>query len=149
MTKTQLQNLITTAITLDQKIVELTTSLAGLKASLVAEAVSRKDDHIATDGGGKSWTAQDTSGNIARVTFPGPTLKASIKGEGKGIKKIRAVAGQWFNRLFLQAPKYVPVETFRTGAVYFLGGTVGRKLIRLCETKSQPRVSFETKDTPK
>ncbi|MFA7334827.1 MAG: hypothetical protein WC130_11135 [Kiritimatiellia bacterium] len=146
MTTTQLQILITTAIALDQKIAELNTALADLKARLVAEAVSRPDDHVATDGGGKSWTAQDVAGNIARVTFPGPALKASIAGEGRSIEKIREAAGNMFVRLFRQAPKYVPVEKFRDESVALLGAAEGRKLIRLCETKSQPRVSFETKE---
>ena len=140
MTTSQLQILITTAIALDQRIAELDTSLTELKARLIAEAFSRPDDHAETDGGGKSWTAQDAAGNIARVTFPGPALKASIAGDGKGIEKIRAAAGNFFARLFSQAPKYVPVDKFRDEAVALLGAADGKKLIKLCETKSQPRV---------
>jgi len=149
MTTSQLQTIITSAIALDQKIVELTATLTDLKDRLIAEAVSRPDDHTETEGGGKSWTATDAAGNIARVTFPGASLKASIAGEGKPIAKIRAAAGNMFTRLFRQAPKYIPVEKFREEAVSLLGAAAGRKLIKLCESKSQTRVSFETKDQPK
>lgn len=149
MNTEKLQTMITTAIALDQHIVELSETLADLKDRLIAEAITRPDDHIATDGGGTSWTAPDASGNIVRVTFPGPGLRATIAGEGKVIDKIRAAAGSFFSRLFAQAPKYAPVEKFREEAIALLGSAEGKKLIRLCETKSNPRVSFETKELSK
>lgn len=148
MTKEKLQTIVTTAIAVDQKIAELTETLKDLKADLVAEAESRTEEQTVTDGGGRSWTAQDAAGNIARVTFPGPAIKASISGEGKGIERLREASGAFFTRLFVQAPKYIPAPNFRDEAAALLGRDA-RKLIRLCETKSAPRVSFETKELPK
>lgn len=146
MNNQKLQETIAQAILLDREIAALTTELSALKKMLVAEAASRKEEHVATAGGGKTWTAQDAVGNIAHVIFPAPALKACIDGESKLIEKIRAAAGQLFPRLFRQAPKYVPIETFRNEAEALLGAAAGRKLIRLCESKSLPRVAFETKE---
>jgi len=148
MTKDTLQALVATAIAIDQEIADLNEKLKELKAELVAEAKDRKEEQTVTEGGGRSWTAQDAAGNVARVTFPGKAIKGSISGEGKTIDRIRTAAGALFPRLFKQAPQYIPVEKFRDEATALLGRNAS-KLIRLCESKSATRVSFETKELPK
>jgi hypothetical protein len=145
MSPQKIKTIVSEAIALDRQIVEMNRDLAALKSVLVAEAKSRNDNHSPTDGGGRSWTAEDHEGNIARVTFPAPTLKSSVNGEGKTIEKIRDAAGQWFSRLFQQAPKYVPTPEFREQAEALLGRAAG-KLIKLMTSESAPRVSFEVKD---
>ena len=147
MTPAKLNIVVSAAIAVEKQIAELEQQRARFKAELVAEAASRPEEHQPTDGGGNSWAARNALGDIVRVTFPGPALKSSISGEGKAIEKIRDAAGNFFTRLFRQAPKYIPVEKFRDEAEALLGAAGGRKLIRLCEAKSQPRVSFEIKET--
>jgi hypothetical protein len=144
MTDAKLKSLVTAAVRLDRQVTELDEELKAVKAELVAEATSRAEEHVDTDGGGKSWTATGTDGCIARVTFPAPSLKSKIDGEGKGIEKIKAAAGKLFDRLFRPAVTYRPVDNFRTEAAALLGGQAG-KLVKLCQTESSPKVAFETK----
>jgi hypothetical protein len=146
MTPAKLNIVAIAAIAIEKQIADLEKQRARFKTELIAEAASRPEEHQPTEGGGKSWAVKNSNGDIVRVTFPGRALKSSISGEGKSIEKIRAAAGNFFTRLFKQAPKYIPVEKFRDEAEALLGGAAGRKLIRLCEAKSQPRVSFEIKD---
>jgi len=141
----KLKMLVTEAVVLDRLIAERNVRLKEIKCLLIAEAIYRQEECTETDGGGQAWTAEDEDGNIARVNFPAQTLKASIDGEGKTIEKVREAAGNFFNRLFHQAPKYVPVVDFRTEAGLWLGKDA-KKLIKLCSTDSSPRVSFETKE---
>jgi len=140
----KLKQLVTEAVVLDRLIAERSARLKEIKTELIKEANRRPEEHTGTMGGGLSWTAEDEIGNIARVNFPAPTLKASIDGEGKTIEKVRQAASTHFTTLFNQAPKYVPVNGFRALAESFLGGKAS-KLIKLCTTASSPRVSFETK----
>ena len=95
-------------VSLDREINEKTERLKQIKAGLVAEARSREDELIPTEGGGTRWTAEGGDGCIARVNFPAPTLKAKIDGEGKAIEKIKQLAGGVFSRLFIPAISYKP-----------------------------------------
>jgi hypothetical protein len=147
MNDMKLKQLVTEAVALDRLIAAREKQLKEIKAALIGEAKARKEEHAKTEGGGRSWTAEDEIGNIARVTFPASPLKGSIDGEGKMIEKVRAAAGTFFTTLFNQAPKYVPAENFRSLAESFLGGKAA-KLIKLCTSKSSPSVSFETKEKP-
>lgn len=142
MKDTQLKDLVFEAISLEQNISQCTNRLKEIKTLLVNEARSREDEHVATEGGGSSWTTQSTNG-CARVTFPGAKLKATIKGEGKCIEKIKEVAGKLFARLFIPSVTYKPVPNFRDEAAALMGRTAG-KLIKLCEGDASPTVSFET-----
>jgi hypothetical protein len=143
MTDQKLRNLVTEAVQLDRKIAELEGSLKLLKADLVNEARSREEEHVATDGGGSSWVAQGCDGCVCRVTFPGPTLRGSISGEGKTIEKIRALAGTAFNRLFTPSIAFRPIGEFRFVAQAELGKGAG-KLIKAVTSETSPKVSFET-----
>lgn len=146
MTNSKLSVLVTESVQLDRKIAELTDHLKRLKAALITEAESRQEEHVPTDGGGASWTAEGSDGCIARVTFPGPSLKSKIDGEGKAIEKIKAAAGKLFDRLFRPAVSYRPVENFRA-EVESLMGKGAPKLVRLVESESSPKVAFETKES--
>lgn len=147
MTEQKLQELVTRAVHVDREIAELTNELKTLKAALVTEAASRAEEQIATEGGGTSWMRRAADGSAARVTFPGPALKSSIDGEGKVIEEVKAAAGRHFERLFRPVIHYEPVAEFRRQALDFLGVS-SRKLIKLCTRKSNPSVSFETKEEP-
>ncbi len=78
------------------------------------------------------------------VNFPAPSLKSKIEGEGKAIEKIKQLVGAVFSRLFIPAISFKPVEKFRDEARALLPKTDATKLIKLCQTESAPRVSFET-----
>lgn len=145
MNDTRLVGLIAEACATDRKIAQLKDVLDGMKKQLAAEAESRPDEHVATDGGGWSWTREGGDGNVCRVTRPGDALKPAIDGEGKAIEKVRAACGAHFGRLFLQAPKWRLVDGFREEAVALLGKGAG-KLIKLVTKACQVSVSFETKE---
>ena len=141
---TKLQYLVTEAVSLDREISEQTERLKALKAQLVEVAREHEDEFTPTDGGGLRWTAEGKDGCIARINFPAPSLKSKIEGEGKGIEKIKQVAGAIFNRLFIPTISFKPVENFRDEAKALLPKGELTKLIKLCQTESAPRVSFET-----
>ena len=141
---TKIQNLVTEAVSLDREISEQTDRLKELKAKLVETAREHEDELTPTDGGGLRWTAQGNDGCIARVNFPAPSLKSKIEGEGKAIERIKQLAGAVFSRLFVPTISFKPVENFRDEAKALLVKADGNKLIKLCQTESAPRVSFET-----
>ena len=144
MTDNILKSLVTEAVSLDREINEKTDRLKELKAELIAEARSRESELTSTNGGGSRWTAEGSDGCIARVTFPAPTLKANIDGEGQVIEKIKNLATGVFTRLFVATVNYRPVEKFREEASALLPKVDANKLIKLCQSASAPRVSFET-----
>jgi hypothetical protein len=141
---TKIQNLVTEAVSLDREISDQTERLKEIKAQLVEAAREREDELVPTDGGGLRWTAEGNDGCIARVNFPAPSLKSKIDGEGKPIEKIRQLAGAVFSRLFIPTITFKPVENFRDEARALLAKTEANKLIKLCQSESAPRVSFET-----
>jgi len=140
----KLQNIVTEAVSLDREISEQTERLKELKAQLVEAAREHEDELTPTDGGGLRWTAEGKDGSIARVNFPAPSLKSKIEGEGKSIEKIKQLAGAVFNRIFIPTISFKLVENFREEAKALLAKTEANKLIKLCQTESAPRVSFET-----
>ena len=141
---TKIKNLVTEAVSLDREISEQTDRLKEIKAQLVEAAREREDELVPTDGGGLRWTAEGNDGCIARVNFPAPSLKSKIEGEGKPIRKIKELAGAVFSRLFIPTITFKPVENFRDEAKALLAKADANKLIKLCQTESAPRVSFET-----
>lgn len=148
MTDPNTRKMVAQAIKLGRVIVTLQARLDAYKDLLVMEAESSPEEQTETEGGGKSWVCQDAVGNIARVTFPAAALKSDIKGSGKSFLVILSSAGKEFNKLFEKAPKWKLVDDFRARAEKFLGKPAAAKLIKLVTTKSEPRVSFETKDNP-
>lgn len=145
MIDTKLKQLVAEAVSLDREISLQQERLKGLKSQLVIEAQSRLDEAAETEGGGKGITFQGLGGDIARVNIPAPALKAKIDGAGKPFQKIKSMAGKFFDSLFVPSVVYLPVDGFRAEASTLLGRDAGR-LIKLCETESRPRVSFETKE---
>lgn len=145
MSPAKIATLVSETVALDREIREKTAELKERKASLCALAVAHSDEATPTEGGGKSITFTGTEGSIARVTFPGASLKAKLDGESKVFPKIKEAAGKVFDRLFRPAISYRPVENFRDEAAALLGKGAD-KLIRLCSGESAPSVSFETKD---
>jgi hypothetical protein len=141
---TKLQNLVTEAVSLDREISDQTERLKEIKAQLVEAAREREDELVPTDSGGLRWTAEGNDGCIARVNFPAPSLKSKIDGEGKPIEKVKQLAGAVFSRLFIPTITFKPVENFRDEARALLAKGEANKLIKLCQTESAPRVSFET-----
>ena len=146
MTASVLRNLVTEAVSLDREINEKAERLKELKAALTAEAQTRKTELAATDGGGTRWTAEGSDGCIARVNFPAPSLKGKIDAEGKTITKIKQLTGRVFSRLFIPTLTYKPVEDFRIEAAALLPKAEATELIKLCQSASTPRVSFETSE---
>lgn len=146
MKDTTLRALVAEAVSLDRQKSEIENRLKEIKADLLCEADTRRDEHTPTDGGGSSWTAEGNDGCIARVTFPGAKLKSSIPGVGAAIQKIQQAAGRAFGLLFSQIPAWKPCEDFRHRAAELLGPREAKKLIKLCETASSPTISYETKD---
>jgi hypothetical protein len=146
MTENILKNLVTEAVSLDREISEKTDRLKELKAELVVEARSREGELASTDGGGRRWTAEGSDGCIALVNFPAPTLKTKIDEAGEVIEKIKNLAAGVFAGLFAPTSSYRPVERFREEAAALLPKADASKLIKLCQSASAPRVSFETSE---
>ena len=107
-------------------------------------ARGREDEHTPTDGGGQRWTVEGTDGCIARANFPAQTMKSKIEDEGKAIEKIKQLAGSAFTKLFVLAIMFKPLEDFREEARALLAKGDADKVIKLWQTASAPRVSFET-----
>lgn len=144
MNTTTRQTIVDEAVTLVRQIKKDSDRLKALKLDLIEEAKSSPWECIATEGGGKSWTAEGKDGSVARVTFPADSLSSEIK-EGEPImEKIRKLTGKVFDRLFRPSVSYRPVAEFRAEAVTLLGEIAGNQLIDLCESETSPRLSFET-----
>jgi len=144
MTQKLIQKLVTQAVLLDREISEKGDLLKHLKAQLVEVARENPKEFTKTEGGGCRWSAPGDDGCIARINFPAPTLKAKIDGEGKAIEKIKELAGRLFTRLFVPSVSFKLIADFREEVLEVLPKAEATKLIKLCQTESAPRVSFET-----
>lgn len=142
MTKTEIETLVSSAIKKDRAIERLKDDLKTIKETLVAEASHHEDEFTKTEGGGSSWIAKGKGEEIARVTFPAKSLKKAFDPAVKTFDKIKTAAGKAFAKLFKSKTVYVPVENFREEAKTELNGGASR-LIKLCESDSNPSVSFE------
>lgn len=146
MTDRNLKNLVTEAVLLDREINDKSERLKELKSKLVETARVHDHELLPADGGGLRWTVEGHDGCVARVNFPIPTLKGKVDGEGKSIEKIKKLAGKLFNRLFVPTISFKPVSNFRDEAAALLEKGDANKLIKLCQSDTTPRVSFETAD---
>jgi hypothetical protein len=147
MTNAELQDLVTTAVETDRHSALLTAEAAVLKKRLIAEAKRREKQQVDIPDGGKAITFAGTNGCTARVVFPKPTLSSSIDGTTKKFDKVKTLSGQGFKSLFLPVEKYALVFNFREIAQAVAPKT-SAALIKLCTSNSQPRVAFETKQSP-
>lgn len=145
MTKTQIQSRISRCLDIQRNIAEWQKELKEHKEALTAEAESRSEEHVPTEGDGWSWTHQDAEGNCVRVTQPARKLKGTINGESKALVDIRELAGRHFMNLFIQVPAYRPVENIRDEAVALLGRDA-KRLIKLITSESPTQVAFEVKE---
>jgi hypothetical protein len=145
MTKQKLAGLVDEAIRLDRVIQESTERLKEIKADLIVEGEANPNKE-ATNGGGWSVVLDGTDGSIARVTQPGPKLKASVDAESKAGASLKEKVGKLWNQLFQPVVKYKPVENIRDLANELIGGAKARAIIAAVTTESSPSVSFETKE---
>lgn len=146
MNELELQTLVSEAVALHREITIKNEQLKALKAGLVREARLRPLELELTNRGGKRWTAEGTDGCIARVNFPACSLLADIDGEDDMVQQLRTIAGVHFRKLFATVKSYQLVENFRVEAAALLPAPKATALTKLCESESQPRVSFETAD---
>lgn len=146
MTPDKLRNLVTTAVSLDRQIADLTDQLKRMKEQIALEAESCAEDATATEGGGLSLTFEGNDGCIARVTTSAATLKSTIKGDDKKFPKIKDAACGCFGRLFETELVYKLVPEFREQALGMLAAKDAAKLIKLCESPGRTSVAFETKE---
>ena len=146
MNELKLRNLLDQAVKVQRKIALLEARADEIRDVLIALATTA-DDKTPTDGGGESveWKASDSS--VVRVTFPAPSLKSCINPETPAGAKILDKVGRWKDQLFSPVLKYSLVETFRDKVRELIGGATGEAVIRACETKSSPKVSFELRES--
>lgn len=145
MNEKRIRTVVAKAVQVDREIARLKADLDELKEQIRAEAESRPEEQQKTDGGGWSVVFEGDDGCAARVTREGDGLVAGLDGESPKLAKVRAAAGRHFDRLFLQAPRYVPVTGFRQAALDLLGREAVR-LTKLVERKGKTNVAFETKE---
>lgn len=146
MTEIKLQKLVDQAVELDCQVQKQIADLKWLKEQLAFEAGTRADEQVKTDGGGWSVALAGTSGQIARVTQPGPKLKATINAEkGAGAKLIKLL-GKFKDHLFTPVLVYAPVENFRERVKEFFAPATAKAIIMACESASAVQVAFETKE---
>ena len=145
MTDQKLRTLIAQAIRLDRGISQAEDKLKGLKAQIAAEAETRPDEQIATEGGGTSITFEGAGGCIARVTRTAAALKSAVSPTDKKFAKIKELTGTQFPWLFQTAVVHTLVPDFRKTAANLMGDDA-KKLIKLCENPGKTTVSFETKE---
>lgn len=148
MNDQKLKNLIDAAIVVDRQINALDEKLKGLKKQIAAEAQTREELAIATEGGGTSTMLEGGIG-FARVTETARSLKSEVSPEAKDFSKIKEAAGDVFARLFVPEIVHKLVPNFRDQAAELLGEPAAKKLIKLCENKGQTKVAFETKEAAK
>jgi hypothetical protein len=146
MNENKLKQLVAEAVCLDREISIQQERLKDLKARLVAEAQSRLAATGDSPPARTAFTFHGVNGDVARISLPGPSLKARMDDGGRAFAKIKTIAGRFFPALFVPSVVYTPVARFRSEAGLLLGRNASR-LIRLCESDSHPRVCFETKQT--
>ena len=144
MNELQIKTLVDGAIALHREIATRTEQLKALKAELVHQARCHSAELDSTGSGGKRWTAAGTDGAIARVNFPAPALVPELDAQCEKAKQAQVLAGGNFRRLFTPVKIYLLGDDFRAQAKALLSAPNAEALLKLLETDSAPRVSFET-----
>ena len=132
------------AVALHREIATKSEQLKALKANLVQQARLNPEALVATESGGKRWSATGSDGCIARVSFPAAALISEIESDGEVTKQIQAIVGNHFRRLFTTVKFYQLIDDFRAQVGALLPKRKAEALLKLCEAESAPRVSFET-----
>lgn len=145
MSAPKLSALVADLIRINRERAAKDQEFADKRKLLFLEAKERKAEFVKTDGGGFSWTAVSEDGSIARITFPARKLKGSISEGSDAFEDIEKLVSD-LSVLFDEGTTYKPCANFRELAVKVLGDTNGKKLIKLCESKSEPTLSFEVKE---
>ena len=70
MKENEIKKLVDEAVTLHREIADKSEHFKNLKSRLVQEARLHSQALVATESGGKRWTAEGSDGCIARVSFP-------------------------------------------------------------------------------
>jgi hypothetical protein len=146
MTPSTIRAKIARCIQVQRLIAVLEEEEKKIKQALAVEAASDTQRQAPTDGGGWSWTHEDSDGNLARVTQPADKLKAKLDPEAKAFDKVKETAGRCFMQLFMQVPAYRPVEGFREKVAEYLPRPSASKLLKLVTTESPIQVAFEVKE---
>lgn len=140
------QKVVDEAIALDREITEKEEQLKQRKADLLAMAEGvEPHDKLQTDGGGWSVTFEAPTG-VARITKPGPKLKASIDAEKPAGAKLMEKIGRLKDELFTPVLKWIPVENIRVRVEELFKPGEARAIIKALTSESAPTVSFETKE---
>lgn len=147
MTQSKLTTLIDEAIELGREIEERETRLKEIKSTIVAVAEASPEEHEVGDGGGTLWKAPASDGCECRVSFPVPSLKSSLKASDKALPKAKELAGKLFDTLFKPELVYKPADGFRDLCKQMLTTKSANALLKVCTSKTSPKVSFETKET--
>ncbi len=145
MTTIKLRNTVAEAVSLDRQIHDLQSRLDDLEAKLVAEATTHDEEHVPTEGGGWSWTAEGADGCIVRVTKSGPALKSTITTD-KDIAKAKDLCGPQFLSVFEPKIAYKLGAQFRATAERILGEKTAAKLVKLFSGSGRTTVNYETKE---
>jgi len=137
-------SIVDAAIKLDREIKDNTKRLNELKGQLITESTLHPEQHLATDGGGVSWIAKSSNGDLARVTFPADKLKDRIDPGTDAGAKLLAMVGRGWQRFFRREVVFKPLEDFRARVESAFDTKFAARLIKACESDSKPAVSFET-----
>ena len=143
MTDNILKSLVTEAVSLDREINEKADRLKELKAELVAEARSRENELAPTDEAVGVGLQKAGTAALSASTSPRRRSRRDRRGR-ESHRKIQDLAGGVFTRLFVPAISYRPVQRFREEAAVLPPKADANSLIKLCQSASAPRVSFET-----
>ena len=144
MNEARLKQLVADGIDAEREFKAAETRLKSIKRQLLAEAESRTDEHLPTDGGGASWIAVADDGSAARVTFPARKLKSAIDPKTKDGKSVIEKLATALDELFEKRTVYAPRDGFRAAVRRLFRKPEAEAIIKKCETDSQPSVAFET-----
>lgn len=100
MNKSNLRKLVTKTVALHLDVAEKTEQIKALRSALVEEAGLHSGEHIATESGGKRWTAEGRVGSVARVSLPAATLVSELDAKRELAEQCKAIAGAVFRTLF-------------------------------------------------
>ena len=140
-----LKTLVTEAVLIDRNLHRLSDRLRTLKQQIIAAAAISRRAHQRTRGGGSSWIAEGFDGCIARVSFPGASLRPQVDpGSTVGARLLEKL-GARKDELLLPVLIYEPVEQFRERVRRLFEAAQSRQIIAACELPTPPRIAFETK----
>lgn len=141
----EIKTLVSEAVLIDRNLHLLTHRLSQIKQQIIGAAASFPNAHQPTEGGGSSWIAEGHDGCIARVCFPGASLRPKVDPATPTGTKLLQKLGPKRDELLRPVVVYQPVNGFRDRVRALFGPAQSRQIIAACEAPSMPRVSFETK----